>query len=341
MAPDTPSISVLLPVHNGAATIKAALDSLWSQSCGDFECIAVDDGSDDGTLEVLRQEAAREKRLRVVALPRVGLVSALQQGLAACRARWVARMDADDICLPRRLELQAAYLREHPEVGLVSCRVAFGGDAARQAGYAHYVQWTNTLLRHEDISKGRFRESPFAHPSVMFRRELESRHGGYKAGDFPEDYELWLRWLQAGVRMEKLPQTLFVWNDPPRRLSRTDPRYDSRRFYEVKADYLARWLVAHNPHHPHVQVLGAGRVSRKRAAYLCGHGIEITAYYDIDPRKVGHVVQGRPVLHRERIPPPGSAFLLSYVASRDAAAEIACFLLNRGHQEGKDFLLAA
>ncbi len=336
-----PRVSVLLPVYNGAARLPQALESLRHQTLEDFEVLVLDDGSQDDSLALAREFASRDRRFHALPLKRGGIVAALQHGLAQARGEYVARMDHDDLCLPPRLELQAACLDTRPEVGLVSCRVRHGGDSRAQAGYAHYVEWTNTLCSHEQISVARFRESPLPHPSVMFRAALVQEHGGYRHGDFPEDYELWLRWLEAGVRMVKLEHELLVWNDPPERLSRSDPRYDAQRFNAVKAGYLARWLARHNPHHPEVHVLGAGRVSRKRAEALCAHGVRITTYYDVDPRKIGHVVHGRPVLHREAIPPPSGAFLLSFVASRGADADIAAFLQARGHVQGRDFLLAA
>lgn len=336
-----PRVSVLLPVRDGAATLERALGSLRGQTLTEFECLVVDDGSRDATPEILATFSRADNRFRVLTLPPSGLVPALRAGLEACRGGYVARMDADDVCLPRRLELQAAHLDAHPGVGLVSCRVAHGGDVDRQGGYAHHVRWANSLLGCEQLALARFRESPLPHPSVMFRRELVALYGGYREGDFPEDYELWLRWFEAGVRMEKLPQELLVWNDPPERLSRTDPRYGVERFYELKARYLARWLERNNPLHPWISVLGAGRVSRKRAEMLCAHGVRIEAWYDIDPRKVGREVGGRPVLHREAAPSPGERFLVSYVASRDAGEDIAAFLEARGYVAGHHYLLAA
>jgi hypothetical protein len=175
----------------------------------------------------------------------------------------------------------------------------------------------------------------------MFRRELVDRWGGYRDGDFPEDYELWLRWLEAGVRMEKLTEFLLVWNDSPTRLSRCDRRYDEEAFYRLKARYLARWLAAHNPHHPAVIVWGAGRISRKRARHLVDRGVTIVAYVDIDPNKVGRSIAGRPVLHPVELPAPGKAFVVSYVSTSDAREEIEANLLARGYQAGRDHILAA
>jgi hypothetical protein len=250
-------------------------------------------------------------------------------------------MDADDLCHPRRLEAQAGFLREHPGVGLVSCRVAFGGDAARAQGYLTHVEWANGLTSPEAIRLGAFRESPLPHPTVMFRAGLPGRFGGYRQGDFPEDYELWLRWLEAGVVMAKLPETLLTWNDPPGRLSRTDPRYDAAAFHRVKAGYLARYLAGINPRHPEIIVAGAGRITRGRAGHLLSHGVRITAWLDIDPRKVNKIVAGRPVLPLTCVPDPDRCFVVPYVASRGAVEYLSRFLESRGFVLGRSYLPAA
>jgi hypothetical protein len=226
-------------------------------------------------------------------------------------------------------------------VRLVGCQVEFGGDRETHAGYALHVDWTNSLTTPEEIGLNRFVESPFAHPSVMFRRELLARHGGYRDGPFPEDYELWLRWLDAGVAMAKLPEKLLVWNDPPGRLSRTDARYSFQAFYETKAVYLARWLARYNPRHPNVVVWGAGRETRKRAEHLVRHGVRVTHYVDIDPRKIGQTIHGRPVLAEDQLPGPAEAFVVSYVGSRGAREDIRHRLTARGFREGAHFVMGA
>ncbi|MEA5090190.1 glycosyltransferase family 2 protein [Solidesulfovibrio sp.] len=336
-------VSVVMPVRNAAATLPAALESLFAQTAPDFEIVAVDDGSDDGgaTRAVLEGYAARDARLRVLARDRGGIVAALNAGIAAARGRYIARMDADDVCRPERLARQAASLDAHPEIGLVSCLAAFGGDPGKARGYCAHLDWANGLRDPEAIRFGIFRESPLPHPSVMFRAELPGRHGGYRQGPFPEDYELWLRWLDAGVAMAKVPEPLLVWNDPPGRLSRTDARYDTEAFFRVKAGYLARLLERINPHHPNVLVAGAGRITRRRAEHLLDHGVAITAWLDIDPRKVHCVVGGRPVLPLTDTPPPSDCFVLPYVSSRGAVESLSAFLERRGFRLGRSYLSAA
>lgn len=333
-----PRVSVLLPAWNAAGSLAAALDSLLAQTLTDFEIVAVDDGSTDGTPDILREYAARDARIKPLRLAHGGIARALNEGLACARGEYVARMDADDLCVPERLERQAALLEARADLGLVSCLVRYGGERIG-AGYAAYVDWINSLVGHEDISLHRFAESPLAHPSVMFRRELVERLDGYREGPFPEDYDLWLRWLAAGVRMEKAPEALLTWSDPPGRLSRIHDNYSVEAFYRLKTGYLALWLREAGLRE--VVVWGAGRVTRRRAGLLLDHGVDIRAWVDIDPAKIGQVYDGRPVWPPEALPRPGECFVLSYVASRGARELIRARLESMGFVLGRDFLPAA
>ena len=340
---DAPRLTVLLPVYNGATTVDAALDSLRQQTLTAWEAVVVDDGSQDGTWECVCAQARLDARIRPLRLAHQGLVPALHAALAASHphAPYLARLDADDVALPRRLELQTAYLDDHPACALVSSRVLFGGDPQTAGGFARHVDWLNSLDSPEKLAISRFRESPLAHPAVMFRRSTVQVHGFYAAGPFPEDYELWLRWMDAGETMASLPQVLTVWNDPPGRLTRTHPHYSQEAFAALRVRYLARYLVRHNAHHPDVWVIGASRMSRRRALPLAKYGVRIRALIDVDPRKIGNTVQGLSVLGREALPRPGEGMILVFLSGHGAAEDAADFLCGRGYVEGRDFLLAS
>lgn len=332
-------ISVVLPAYNAEATLEAAIASILDQTDPRFELIVVDDGSTDATAAVVARAAARDPRVVPVSIPHGGIVAALNEGLARARGALVARMDADDRSAPGRLAAQRARLDADPDLGLVSCLVAHEGVAGDTRGYALHVDWLNQVVTPEQIRLSRFVEAPFAHPSVMFRRDLVERFGGYRDGPFPEDYELWLRWLDAGVAMAKVPEVLLTWRDAPHRLSRTHARYEVDAFYRVKARYLARWLRAAG--HARVVVWGSGKTSRQRAAHLVGEGIAIDGYIDIDPRRGGGHSRGTPIRYYEELAGPGDAFVVSYVGKRGAGDFIRGFLVERGWVEGEHFLLAA
>ncbi|WP_320169122.1 glycosyltransferase family 2 protein [Maridesulfovibrio sp.] len=337
----TPMVSVTMPCYNCEESVAAAVESILDQSFEDLELVAVDDGSTDATADVLMKYAAEDRRVKPVLLEHQGVVGAANAAIAASSGRYVARMDADDFSMPDRIADQVRMLDDNPEVGLTACRVGFGGDREQCAGYAHYVDWINSLVEPDEIYLNRFVEFPFANPSIMMRRELLCEHGMFREGDFPEDYELVLRWLEAGVRMRKVDEELLVWNDPPDRLSRNHPKYDVDAFYRIKSSFLFRWLKHNFGACPKVGIIGSGRTSRKRYEILEEMGTETAFYVDVDPRKVGHVIHGCRVLHRDELPSAGSVFLLSYVASRGARDEISEFLEERGYSMGRDYLLVS
>jgi len=340
----SPRVSVVLPVFNAAVTIARAVASIRAQTFADWELIAVNDGSTDGTRELLAGLARDEPRLRVVNRPHEGVAAAANAAWSAASGGLVARMDADDVSHPERLAEQVAFLEApaNRDVGVAGCLVGFGGDRTAGEGYALHVEWVNSLITPEQIALNRFIESPLANPSVMFRRELVTKHSGYREGDFPEDYELWLRWLDAGVRMAKVPRVLLTWHDAPGRLTRTDARYAPEAFFRMKAEWIARELgrVAGGRK---IFVWGAGRHTRKRAAHLADHGVHIAGYVDVDAKKTGRGIGGTglPVLAPEALPLPGEMFVLSYVSSRGAREFNRGELLRRGYREGGDFLMGA
>lgn len=329
-----PFVSVLMPVRDARETLMAAVESVRSQTIGDWELVIVDDGSQDGTTAMLELLAKEDARVVLIRQEAKGIVAALNRGLTACRGECIARMDADDVMDARRLELQRAFLMEHRDCGLVSCRVRFGGT---EAGYAAHVEWVNSLMNHEAMSLRRFVEAPVAHPSVMFRRALIETHGGYRDGPFPEDYELWLRWLEAGLRFGKVDAELLTWNDPPQRLSRTDARYSVEAFYAMKCLYLKRWLEAHAVGRD-IWLWGAGRVTRRRFDGLVD---QITGFIDVDESKRGQQRDGRVVRMADDLPEREKSFLLAGVGARGAREAIHAHLTQRGWIEGRDFLLVA
>lgn len=333
----SPRISVIMPVYNAAATLERSLDSLWAQQSApgcplpDFEVLAVDDGSSDQSLAILQAAARQNPRLRPIAMPHRGIAHALNAGLKAARGALLARMDADDTALPERLARQAAHLAARPALHLSASTVRFGGDRGTAGGFAHFVDWQNSLQSHAEIVRNRFRDTPVCHPSVMFRREAVERFGAYRHGDFPEDWELWLRWLDGGACMEKLPHPLLHWNDSPSRLTRADARYRRAACDRLRAFWLARELARSNPFHPQVWVLGAGRVARQRLAPLAEYGIRIVAFVDVDPRKIGNRVHGIPVVGREALPGPGRCRILNALTAHHAAEEAAHWLQRAGY----------
>jgi glycosyltransferase involved in cell wall biosynthesis len=188
---ETPTISVILPVYNAAATIGRAIASVRKQTFVDWELIIVDDGSTDETLEVARKSIAGDGRISFVSIEHGGVAQAHNAGLAKARGMFIARTDADDEMFPERLKAQVGLLSERSELGGVGCLVEFGGDRNEALGYALHVDWVNTLVEPDPIALNRFIESPLANPSMMVRRAVTDQFGSYEDSPWPEDYEYW------------------------------------------------------------------------------------------------------------------------------------------------------
>ncbi len=337
-----PAVSVLMPCYNAAETLPEALESLSQQTLADFEVIAVDDGSSDSTLATLQAWAARDSRFQAFARPHGGILPTLNAGLALCRAPLIARMDADDRAHPERLARQVAYLHTHPEIALVSCRVAAFPAEAVRTGFRIYLDWLNALLSDEDIRREIFVESPLPHPSVLMRKEWIERVGGYEEHGWPEDYDLWLRLYLAGARFAKLPEVLLEWREHPERLTRSDSRYSVENFLRAKAHYLARGPLQGRSA---VFIWGAGMMGRRLCKQLQHQNAPLAAFVDIDPKKIGRTRRGLPVIAPAELPAwwarsPAPA-LLAAVGARGARQLIRERLADLGLVEGRDWWGAA
>jgi glycosyltransferase involved in cell wall biosynthesis len=293
-------LSVLLPLYNARSTLERAWRSLRWQTFTDWEAVVVDDGSTDGSLELAARLAEEDPRLKLLPRPHEGLVAALNAGLAHCQAPLVARMDADDLCHPRRLELQVEYLETHPQTWVVGSLVRIFPRATLTPGMAVYEEWLNSLLEPEQMAREIFVESPLVHPSVVLRREALERLGGYRQAGWAEDYDLWLRMWEAGGRFGKVDRVLFWWRDWPGRLTRTSPACDIEAFVRLKVEFLLRThLAGEGP----VLLWGATRSGRRFLRELRRRGVEVAALVDPHPGPPGRRVGGLPVLSPEQLPP--------------------------------------
>ena len=333
-----PAISVILPFRDAVTTLGACLSSIRRQTRRDFECLCIDDGSGDEGPALVSEQARLDPRIRLLRSPETGLVAALNFGLRQARAPLAARMDADDLMHPQRLARQYAAMTADSGISVLGCRVRAFPEQHLTDGFRAYVNWQNACVTEAAIAAEFYLESPLAHPSVMLRRETIIAAGGYRDGNFPEDYELWLRLHQAGHRIAKVAQTLLYWRDHPQRLSRQDPRCARAAFDRLRAAHLAadpRILAARE----RLVLWGAGRRTRQRAAWLLSQGYQPQAWIDIDSRKVGNRIAGVPVVGPEwlrgRRPRP---MVLCYVASHGARPRIDAELARLGYSRGVDYL---
>ncbi len=201
---DSPQISIVMSVYNGASYLEEAINSILQQTYANFELIIVDDASTDATSEILRK--FDDCRIRVITNPRnLGLTKSLNIGMAAARGKYIARMDADDLSLPHRLELQWQFLESHPDYALL------GSPYYQIDEQGQIRSLIRVLTENEALRDGLRQQNWFGHGSVMMRREAVEQLGGYdERFTYAQDYDLWLR-MSEQFKIANLEEPLYCW----------------------------------------------------------------------------------------------------------------------------------
>jgi glycosyltransferase involved in cell wall biosynthesis len=329
-------VSVLLPAWNAARTIQACLRSIQRQSETDWECVVVDDGSTDATAAVVTSFAQQDRRIRLIAGERRGLVSTLNEGLEHCRAPLVARMDADDLMHRERLARQIEALAADSTLAGVGCHVRLFPRRTISTRRREYEAWLNSLTTAEQVARDAYVECPVAHPTLMMRREMAQLN--YCDEGWPEDYDLVLRALSRGLRIGMVPRRLLSWRDRPDRLSRTDQRYGVARFTACKAHYLARQFLAGTDQYV---LWGYGSTGRTLRQELARHHKTPSHIIEVKSSRIGQRIHGAPVVPLSSLAALRGQPIVVSVARDGPRQQIRQELSSHGFVEGRDYVCAA
>jgi glycosyltransferase involved in cell wall biosynthesis len=229
-----PAISVVMPVRDGERFLREALDSILTQTLSELELIVVDDGSVDATPRILEEVAQRDARLRVRRQEPGGLTAALNVGCSLARAPLIARMDADDVMLPRRLERQADFMAAHLDAAVLGGGIVLTDENGRELDREHGRSQLHMLERNE-----------LTHATVVMRTEAFHELGGYRF-DQAEDYDLWLRFEERHV-IAALPEPVIRYRFHPGQFSVTSLERQAIGFLAVRAAALERRAGLQDP----------------------------------------------------------------------------------------------
>jgi len=335
--PERPRTSILLPVFNAVETLPHCLRSVQRQTDTRWECIVIDDGSTDRSLDVARKFAAADARFRLFDRPHRGLVPTLIDGFAHCRGRFVARMDADDWMHRDRLAIQCAALEENATLAAVGSQVRLFPRSALSDGMRAYEHWLNSIDSPKKIRTEAFVECPIAHPTMMIRGEMLAAHP-YRQCSWAEDYNLVLRMLIAGLELGIVPRRLLGWRDRPERLSRTDETYSIQRFTACKAAHLAESFLANSSGYA---LWGYGTTGRSLQNALWKRGKRPSAILELHPGRIGNTIAGATVVRPgDWLRDPRERLVVS-VAGATPRAEIRAALDRAGLRDGRDYVCAA
>jgi len=329
-----PLVSVVLPVRNGGKFLDQAVASILSQTFENLELVLVDDHSTDAAVSALDKG---DLRLKIFRSQDHGVVKAFNTGYKLCQGDFIARMDADDISLPERLQCQLDYLDRHPSVDIAGSCVEIFSKRGIQGGLERYQTWLNSVREPQQVRNQIFIESPLPNPGVMFRRAALQQLRGYRNKGWPEDYDLFLRADAANIRMGKPKPVLLRWREHDDRLTHTDSIYTREQFMRAKTHFLVR----HRLKGQSVIIWGAGPTGRLMYDLIIAEDGKVEGFIEVHPRRIGGQKRGLPVWPVDKIEALGTAMLLIAVGAAGAREEIAAFLHEHNKIEGQDYLFVA
>lgn len=333
-----PTISVLLPVRDAARFLPECIESLRAQTLGDFEVLAVDDGSTDESPELLSGWARDDDRVTVIRQAPIGIVAALEAGRKRARGRYLARMDADDVADPARFAEQLAWIEQRPDAAGCGAGVRYFPRSRVRDGGERYEAWLNAIRTHEQVERDLFVECPLAHPTFFLRSDAVSRVGGYVDRGWPEDYDLVFRLWESGARLGAVDRILLHWREREDRASRRDAAYTPEAFRRCKVHYLLRTVARRRKG---LVVWGAGPIGKAFAREVQRQGGDVLAFVDLDPRKIGQRIHGATVIPPSRVHEYRDAFCVAAVGQPGARAEIRRELSEAGWSEPDEFVAVA
>lgn len=241
MITTSPLVTVVVPSFNEAPDIvSASFESLRAQTFSDFECIVIDESTQPELAAACEAACAEDKRfIYIHPTKRMGLSESLNLGISKARGQLIARFDSDDICMPNRLELQIAFLRAHPEISVVGGAMDIISTVGRLIAQRSYPQTPNKIASAMQFTNA------IAHPTVMFRKEVIDYYGGYNPSyRYCEDLDLWLRWMNANLLFENLPQVLVQYRQDNTRRDYLNWRYNLRvRLSNFSSRHLIRRII--------------------------------------------------------------------------------------------------
>lgn len=325
-----PTVGCVLPVHNAESTIARAVHSILGQTISDLELIVVDDGSTDNTAAVLA--AIDDERMHVIHTPHQGVARATNVATAYTTAPFIARMDADDIADAARFESQMAFLTAS-DLDVVGSQVRIV-DTRRQPATSmqRYERWINEeTLTPKQIVGLRFVELPLVNPTIFAKRAYFDLQ--FREGNFPEDYDLMLRGVAAGLRFGKVAEKLLVWTDGPQRLTRNDDRYSPEAFDRCRRTHLREGPLADVER---VDLWGVGQTGKRWLRWLQSAGIPARRAIDVNERKLNTQIHNVPIIGPNGMPAADGTPLIIAVGAAGARDLIRPHITKKGYSIGED-----
>ncbi len=279
-----------MPFKNEAKFLAKTLDSILKQEV-DFELIAVDDHSLDGSWDII---SGIDERVRVFKNEGSGTIDALRLAYKKCSGDFITRMDADDLMPEGKLRKLRDLLVTNGRGHVATGRVEYFSDGELGEGFKKYAQWLNGLCERDDHFEHIFKECVIASPNWMIYRQDFESIGGFKDSIYPEDYHLVFKMWQGGLKVVSSSEVTHLWRDHPDRASRNLEVYRDQKFYDLKLDFFLKTRGEH------ITLWGAGPSGKSLAQKFIERKVEFTWVAD-NEKKIGKFIYGVEVNPIEKV----------------------------------------
>jgi glycosyltransferase involved in cell wall biosynthesis len=332
-AMDKSLISILMPFKNTEGFLRECLDSVVNQSYNQWELVTVDDGSIDGSYELVKEYTKKDTRIKLFKNDGEGIISALQKAFKNCNGDYITRMDSDDIMDENKLFIMLnnllQYGKNHVAVGLVKYFSAEGISN----GYARYESWLNTLTKTGTNYSEIYKECVIPSPCWMIGREDFETCDGFNPNRYPEDYDLTFRFYKYNYTCIPCDVILHHWRDYSARTSRTHEHYAQNYFLDIKLYYFLE--LEYDISRP-LTIWGAGTKGKSIAKSLVEKQIPFFWICD-NNKKIGKHIYAQELLNFEYLKQIKNPQCIVTVANEAAQSDIRSYFENYKMQSMIDY----
>ncbi|MBT5855164.1 glycosyltransferase [bacterium] len=313
-------ISIVMCFKNEAKHLDDTIQSILSQSEPDFELIAVDDHSEDESVQLLKKYAQRDSRVSLLANQGHGIIDALKTAYSAVSGDLVTRHDADDLMPDHKLATLKELLLTHGPGHVATGLVSYFSEGNLAEGFIKYADWLNELCRTNSHAKHVFKECVIASPNWMaYKTDLESINA-FQDEDYPEDYHLVFKMIEKKLKVVSSDRITHLWRDHPARVSRTMAHCKDQKFYVLKVAYFLKFYGKED-----IVLWGTGPSGKSLAKELVAQGVEFK-WVSNNTKKIGKSIYGISVEHHDSLNARKDEKVVIAVTQRGSAEEITGFL---------------
>lgn len=324
-------LSLIMPFFNAGRFIAEALESLQAQAFKNWELIAIDDYSEDDSLEILQKFATKDVRIKIFPNPEKGILSALNFGFSQCQGKYLSRCDADDIYPPERFGKMLNLIKSCGPKTVVTGMVSYFSEKNVSRGYRKYEAWLNEINISGIAWSQVYRECVIASPNWLCSRADLQEIGAFENLGYPEDYDLVFRWYQNGFQIECLAEVSLYWREHPLRTSRLSENYQQKAFFSLK---LKRFLEIEK--FSKLYLWGNGKKAKLCASLLIESGINFS-WMDLESQHS----EEKDSIPREDFRftnlSNGAKLLIGIYPNPAQRRNIEDFLMGQNKIEGKDY----